>query len=200
MKRRYLYSILFGIPGLIASAMLTILLFGAAFGFLWLFVFGDNPWPSWSEGLVTVALGLVFLVIWLAFISAGFIVGRRLEQKPGLNKAHILISAGHHGGAAACDLRFPGEQREYWAEVGGDRCSEFCSTKGYSREQRIAADLRQPHLQLPEHIGRGGHPGASGDPGIRKVSGSKRSWTCKSRLTKRTIRKRLQAGICGSMP
>ena len=143
MKRRYLYSILFGIPGLIVSAMLTLLLFGAATGFLWLFVFGDSPWPSWNEALVTAALGLVFLVIWLASIIAGFIVGKRLEQKPGVNRIHILISAGITAVLLLVIFISQVSNGNLGPKSAETRCSEFCSTKGFSASSvspRISAN------------------------------------------------------------
>ena len=46
MKRRYVYVLLFATPAFLASIIVSLLLFGAAAGVLWLFVFGDNPWPS----------------------------------------------------------------------------------------------------------------------------------------------------------
>ena len=43
------------------AAVLTIT--GALFGFLWIFVFGDDPWPAWVDpvtGVLIVVLGLTF--------------------------------------------------------------------------------------------------------------------------------------------
>ncbi len=41
-------------------------------GVLWLFVFGDDPWPGWVEPtmnivVVVVGLGTTLLTIWLLF-------------------------------------------------------------------------------------------------------------------------------------
>ena len=43
MKRRYLYSILVCVPGPVVSLIITLVVFGAAAGVLWIFIFGDNP-------------------------------------------------------------------------------------------------------------------------------------------------------------
>jgi len=47
MKKRYSYALLFGIPGFFVSAAITITLFvfSVSLGILWLYVFGDNPFP-----------------------------------------------------------------------------------------------------------------------------------------------------------
>jgi len=94
MKKRYLYTFLFGIPGLFVAGMFSIFLFGAFAGMLWLFVFGDNPWPSFIEPLTSILFVLTVLFLWMVFIVLGWIVGKRLERDSGVNRNHILLSAG----------------------------------------------------------------------------------------------------------
>ena len=94
MKKRYLYAFLFGIPRLFVAGMISIFLFGAFAGILWLFVFGDNPWPEYIEPLTSIAFVLTVLVLWMAFIVLGLIVGKRLERDPLVNRSHVLLSAG----------------------------------------------------------------------------------------------------------
>ena len=94
MKKRYLYAFLFGSPGLFVAGMISIFLFGAFAGILWLFVFGDNPWPEYIEPLTSIAFVLTVLVLWMAFIVLGLIVGKRLERDPLVNRSHVLLSAG----------------------------------------------------------------------------------------------------------
>ncbi len=48
MKKRYLYTLLFLVPGLFVSLLITLAVFAAVFGALWLYVFGDSTWPTWS--------------------------------------------------------------------------------------------------------------------------------------------------------
>ncbi len=134
MKRRYLYAALVGVPGLIDALILTFVLFGVTVGFLWLFVFGDNPWPAYVERLLPVLLVLVFVTIWFATMLVGYMIGKGLEQDPILNRKHILISATvtvlsillilsaflYRTGIPSLGPRS--------AEV---RCAEFCSQKGY---------------------------------------------------------------------
>jgi hypothetical protein len=94
MKKRFLYSLLFGVPGFLLAGISALVTGGLALGVLWLFVFGDNPWPPIIETILPVGLVLVFLVTWLAIIAAGFWIGKRLEPTPGLNKSHILLCIG----------------------------------------------------------------------------------------------------------
>jgi hypothetical protein len=39
----------------------------ALMGFLWIFVFGDDPWPSWVEPALDVALPVLGLILWAYF-------------------------------------------------------------------------------------------------------------------------------------
>lgn len=93
MKKRYLYSLLFGIPGFLLAGIATLLSLGFGAGILWIFVFGDNPWPPAAETVLSIELVLVFLITWLVILAAGFWTGKHLESNPGLNKNHILFSA-----------------------------------------------------------------------------------------------------------
>ena len=75
MKKRYLYALLFGIPGFFLAGIVSLFVFGAVLGFLWLFVFGDNPWPLTPESVLSVLLVLTFLILWIGSIFAGYRVG-----------------------------------------------------------------------------------------------------------------------------
>src|SRR5215213_5067053 len=94
MKKRYLYALLFGLPGFFVAGIISLFVFGALVGFLWLFVFGDDPWPSSSERILSILLVLTFLILWIGSIALGYYAGRRLEQNPAWNQNHILLSAG----------------------------------------------------------------------------------------------------------
>src|SRR6266508_5115496 len=94
MKKRFLYSLLFGIPGFFISAIISLIVFGAAIGILWIYVFGDNPWPSVTETILSISLVLTFLILWAATITFGYFMGKRLEKEPMLNRNHILVSGG----------------------------------------------------------------------------------------------------------
>jgi hypothetical protein len=51
-----------------AAAFGTILVATAAIaGVLWLYVFGDDPWPQWVMGALDIAIPLVGLALWALF-------------------------------------------------------------------------------------------------------------------------------------
>jgi hypothetical protein len=51
-----------------AVALFTAMLFGGALlGVLWLFVFGDDPWPASAEIALNIALPVLGLFLWAVF-------------------------------------------------------------------------------------------------------------------------------------
>ena len=132
MKKRHIYALLFGMPGLFVAGIIAIILFGGLAGILWLYVFGDVPWPAYVEQLTSVVFILVVLGIWIAFISLGYVVGRRLEDDPDMNRTHILISAG-----VTVMLLLLMFIQQWSVGILGPRsesvvCSDFCVQHGYS--------------------------------------------------------------------
>jgi hypothetical protein len=130
MKRRTLYMMLFGVPGLVVALVAAVLAAGAVAGMLWIFVFGDNTWPNWVEQALPAVLIAVFLAVWLACLAAGYVIGKRLEQRP-LNKWHVLISAGVTLLSIAFILVYQMGVGNIGAKTDEVRCSEFCTQKGY---------------------------------------------------------------------
>jgi hypothetical protein len=132
MKKRYLYSLLFGIPGFFVSAIISLIVFGAVIGMLWIYVFGDNPLPFSTETMLSNLLILIFLILWIAFIAIGYTVGKKLEKDPLLNWKHILVS----GGLTLIFILFIVLQQLSVGNIGPKSesvlCSDFCSQKGYS--------------------------------------------------------------------
>jgi uncharacterized membrane protein len=132
LKKRYIYSFLFGLPGFFASIAISFLVFGAVAGALWLFVFGDNPWPPHTSNLLLIMFVVVFVVSWSAFIVSGYVVGKRLEIEPGFNMRHVFISSGLaflfivlitlHQLSVGNALR----------KTKTAQCSDFCKLNGYA--------------------------------------------------------------------
>ena len=132
VKKRYLYAFLFGIPGLFVAGIVSIFLFGAFAGLLWLYVFGDNPWPSFIEPLTSIAFVLTVLALWTASIVLGFIVGKKLERDLPVNRSHVLLSAG----LTATFLLLILFQQWSVGNLGPSSdhllCSDFCRNHGFS--------------------------------------------------------------------
>lgn len=112
--------------------IVSFLFAGFAAGVLWLFIFGDNPWPAYTGTLLIVLSMLVFLVIWLAVITAGFHVGKKFEQNPDLNKKHVFASIG----ITVLTILFILFQQISAGNLGpksdGELCMDYCIQQGYS--------------------------------------------------------------------
>ena len=132
MKRRYLYALLFGLPGLFVAGIISIVLFGTLAGILWIYVFGDTPWPSYAEGLLSVVFVLTVLAIWIGSLTLGYIVGKRREDDPVLNRNHVLISVG----LTLMFLLLILFQQWSVGSLGPKSdtvlCSDFCTQHGYA--------------------------------------------------------------------
>jgi hypothetical protein len=132
MKKRYLYALLFGLPGLFLAGGAALVVFGASFGVLWLFVFGDNPWPAWMETTLSIALVLVFLTLWSGSIFAGYHIGKRLEKDSALHWTHILLSLG----LTTALILFIVFQQWSVGNLGPKSdsvlCSDYCAAQGYA--------------------------------------------------------------------
>ena len=101
-------------------------------GALWLFVFGDNPWPSSVDTILPIALVLAFLALWMGSIAVGYRVGKRLEAIPTMNRNHILISVGLTG----LFILFIVLQQFSVGNIGPKSdsvlCSDYCMQQGYA--------------------------------------------------------------------
>jgi hypothetical protein len=132
MKKRYLYSLLFGIPGLFAAGIISILLFGALAGLLWIYVFGDTSWPASADVFLSIGFVVTVLCIWIASIVLGYFTGKKLENDPVVNRNHVLLSAG----LTALFLLLILFQQWSVGSLGPKSdtvlCSEFCARHGYS--------------------------------------------------------------------
>jgi hypothetical protein len=132
MKKRYVYALLFGIPGLFVAGIMSIVLFGGLMGVLWIYVFGDQPWPAYIETIVSVLFVLMVMGLWIGSIFTGYLAGRRLETNPELNRSHILISAGLTLVFILLIVFYQWRIGNIGPTSDSVLCSEFCTRHGYS--------------------------------------------------------------------
>lgn len=140
MPKRYIYSLLFGIPGLFIAGMAAIFLFAGLTWILGIYVFGDEAWPTYTEQVLSTLFILTVLTFWLVAIVVGYVVGMRLERAPAMNRTHILISAG----LTLLFLLLMAAQ-QFGAVILGPRqdsalCRDFCTMHGYAGS-RTAPEL-----------------------------------------------------------
>lgn len=68
--------LLLAVIGGAAGALAIMMGFTAALmGMLWIFVFGDDPWPAWVEPVLNTAIPIVGLFLWL---YVAWLIWRRL--------------------------------------------------------------------------------------------------------------------------
>lgn len=131
MRKRFIYTILFLVPGLFVSLLATFVVLGAMYGVLWIYVFGDSTWPAWTGQAAPVLMVLVFFSLWLITMVAGYVVGKKLESVSGFDIRHVWLSL------AVALLPIGIASLHQWS-IGNlgpksdiQRCSEYCSHLGY---------------------------------------------------------------------
>jgi hypothetical protein len=132
VKKRYLYSILFGIPGFFISLIVLSIVFAFTAGILWLYFLGDDPWPSSVETIFPILFFSGFLAMWVTLIIVGYRAGKKLESDPQLNWKHILVSVS----LTLLFILFISVQQLSVGNIGPKSdelvCSDYCSLQGYS--------------------------------------------------------------------
>ena len=132
INRRHVYVLLFAVPALLVSIMAAALMLAASAGALWLFVYGDDPWPNTANVLLGAIFLLVAAALWLALLSVAYTVGRQQEGEPSLNKRHVALSLGATVVLAAIII-----VRLVGLNVAGARsdsvvCADLCRSEGFT--------------------------------------------------------------------
>ena len=132
MKKRYIYLLLFGIPGFFIAGIISILGFAGLTGMLWLYIFGDDVWPAYIQPILSVLFMLSVLAIWFVFLALGYIIGKRMEQDPAMNRNHILISAALTMTFILLVVLQQWSVGNLGPKSDSVLCSDFCVRHGYS--------------------------------------------------------------------
>lgn len=132
MKKRYLYMLLFGVPGLFVSLILAFFAFGVTAGLFWIYVFGDDAWPASTETALLTVFIVTFLTGWITAVVAGYRAGMKREGEPGIDRNHILLSAV----ATLIPVVLIVVHQRYVGNIGSEsptvRCSAYCRDQGYA--------------------------------------------------------------------
>jgi hypothetical protein len=132
INRRHVYVLLFAVPALLVSIIAAALMLAASAGALWLFVYGDDPWPNTANVLLGAIFLLVAAALWLALLSVAYTVGRQQEGEPSLNKRHVALSLGATVVLAAIiivrlvDLNVAGVRSDSVV------CADLCRSEGFT--------------------------------------------------------------------
>lgn len=132
MKKRYLYVLLFSAPALLAAVIIATVLFGAVAGLLWIFVFGDNPWPPTADTVLTAVLVLACTALWLAMLYAAYVVGKKQEAQATLNTRHVMIAVGVTVLLVLLAVAHQWRVGNLGPKSNGELCADFCRDQGFA--------------------------------------------------------------------
>ncbi len=104
---------------------------GTVLGILWLYVFGDNPWPTWIEPLISVLFLLIFSGSWLIITVAGYRVGKKLEARSGFKSKHLWLSLWATLLPIAIILLHQLGNGNLGPKSPQERCHDYCLYHGY---------------------------------------------------------------------
>lgn len=132
MKRRYLYALMFSVPAFIFSAVFMVVVTAAIGGVLWIFVYGDNPWPSFVDRYSPVFMVAVLATVWLILLRAAFAWGKRQEALPSLNIKHLYWAAGSTAALVLAVLLHQLSVGNIGAKADVSVCVDFCAARKFS--------------------------------------------------------------------
>jgi hypothetical protein len=132
LKRRHLYVLMFALPTLLLSAIAAAVMLAASAGALWLFVFGDDPWPPVASILLGIVLFAGGAGLWLALLFVAYTVGKQQEIRPALNTRHVALSIAATIVLAAVIVARVAGLRVAGPESDGVRCADFCRAEGFA--------------------------------------------------------------------
>jgi hypothetical protein len=131
LKRRHLYALLFAVPALLVSSIAAAVMLAATAGALWLFVFGDNPWPEPANTFLGAVFILGGVALWLTLVSIAWAVGKRQEDRPALNMAHVALAIGATVVLAAVVVGRLTGLHMVGTQSDSALCADACRTRGF---------------------------------------------------------------------
>jgi hypothetical protein len=132
MRRRYLYVLMFSVPALLASVIIAVAVIAGAAGALWLFVYGDNPWPESADTTLIVLFAIACVASCVVCLSVAYAAGRRQEESAALSRTHVAASVGATALLVALIVAHQWGVGNVGTPSDSVLCSQFCAAKGYS--------------------------------------------------------------------
>jgi hypothetical protein len=131
MKRRYAYVLLFAVPAMLAAAIVAVLLAAAVAGGMWLFVFGDNPWPASASTVLTALLVLVGLAAWAGLLSVAYSFGKRQEALATAGLRPVMAAVGATAMLALLVVFQQWRVGNLGPKSVDVLCAEYCRERGF---------------------------------------------------------------------
>jgi len=131
LLRRYLYVLMFAVPAALVSLVAAAVTAAALAGALWLFVFGDNPWPPAANTLLGGVAVLVGACLTVGLLAGAYVVGKGQEARTSLHRGHVLLAVGVTVAFGALIV-----SRTMGLGVAGARsdsliCADLCRAEGF---------------------------------------------------------------------
>ena len=131
MKKRAQYVLLFSIPILLASTVVAFVVFGAAAGFMWLFVAGDEPWPAATDTILVALFVLAFAGSVALLGYRAYVAGKAREDDPSFSARPALVAGGVTVLLVLGIVSYQWRVGNIGPKPDGVVCSEFCASKGF---------------------------------------------------------------------
>lgn len=126
------YVLVFAVPALLVSGMGALALFGAAAGALWLFAFGDDPWPRSAQSALGVGFGAAWLLMWAALLLLAFRRGESRDSAAPMPRRDWVAAAGITLLVAAVGMLHQWRVGNLGPPSDSGRCAGYCDSRGYS--------------------------------------------------------------------
>lgn len=131
MRKRYIYALLYGIPGFFASIPLLLVSFLIFCNPLDAGKFGPHTFCGGMNSFAKI-IPIFFLPWWIISIWMGFIAGKKYEKNKTLNRKHVLTSLITTIVLILIITAFYLRSREAnRPNPDFKKCDDFCSQKGY---------------------------------------------------------------------
>jgi len=154
MPRGLLYLLLFALPALLVSGIAAFALFGAAAGAMWLFAFGDNPWPQAAQTALGLGFATAWLALWLGLLALAFVFGRNRGTQSALLRRDLLAAVA----VTVLAIGLIALQQRSVGNLGppseGEACATFCQHKGFSGSSMPPRNAGNPTCSCIDTHGR----------------------------------------------
>jgi hypothetical protein len=154
MSRGLLYVLVFALPALLVSGIAAFALFGAAAGAMWLFAFGDNPWPQSAQNALGLGFATAWLALWLALLTFAFVFGRNRGTQRALPRRDLLAAVA----LTVLAVGLVALQQRSVGNLGppseGEACASFCQHKGFAGSSMPPRNAGNPTCGCVDTHGR----------------------------------------------
>jgi hypothetical protein len=154
MSRGLLYVLVFALPALLVSGIAAFALFGAAAGAMWLFAFGDNPWPQAAQSALGLGFAAAWAALWLALLLLAFFRGKRHAGPGPFARQDLLAAVGVTLAAAGVIVLQQWGVGNLGPPSDSEACATFCQHKGFAGSSMPPRNAGNPTCSCVDTHGR----------------------------------------------